>query len=121
MEVILLANRENWHCLFQGQLCMNWKDIQRKHFNKYTEEDNHPAYKMAQWWITGIIQQLIFFSLILGRYGMMIHTKTRCKRHKTNLERSYRTRWPLGTITPGHLADHLINTFVSLSCNRKPT
>ena len=52
-----------WHCLFQGRLCTKWKDIQRKHYDKYTDEDKHPAYKTAQWWTAGVIQQLIYFSL----------------------------------------------------------
>ena len=40
-----------------------WKEIQSKHIANYTEEKKQPAYKTAEWWTAGVIQQLVYFSL----------------------------------------------------------
>ena len=40
-----------------------WKEIQGRHFEAMKDKDNQPAYKNADWWAAGIIQQLTYYSL----------------------------------------------------------
>ena len=52
-----------WYSLFKGRICTMWKEIQGRHFEAMKDKDNQPAYKNADWWAAGIIQQLTYYSL----------------------------------------------------------
>ena len=52
-----------WTSLFKGRMCTMWKEIQGKYISHGIEEEQQPAYKTAEWWTAGVIQQLIYFSL----------------------------------------------------------